>query len=80
MPIRTLTPEQEAHARIITQKVDQLVRLKVLEMARLTASKADDQVLGATEFQLRDLAHQIAAALIQAEVQERQKKATGAPA
>lgn len=75
-----LTPEQEAHARVVAEKVLQIAREKVLEMARLAASRPDHQVLGQTEFQLRDLVHALAAAVIEAEVQDRQKKVTRAPA
>ena len=48
----------------------------ILQMTRLLASKPDHQVLGATEFQIRDLVHQIGAKTIQAELDARQKKAT----
>jgi hypothetical protein len=75
-----LTPEQEAHAHIVAEKVLQIAREKILEMTRLAASQPDNQVLGQTEFQLRDLVHAIAAAVIEAEVQERPKKVTRAPA
>jgi hypothetical protein len=44
-------------------------------MTRLLASKPDHQVLGPTEFQIRDLAHKIGARTIQAELDARQKKA-----
>jgi hypothetical protein len=45
-------------------------------MTRLLASKPDHQVLGSTEFQIRDLVHQIGAKTIQAELDARQKKDT----
>jgi hypothetical protein len=48
----------------------------VLQMTRLLASKPDHQVLGQTEFQIRDLVHQIGAKAIQAELEARQKKVT----
>ena len=49
-------------------------------MVRLLRSKPDGQVLGQAEFEVRDLAHKIAAVIVQAEVNARQKGATGAPA
>jgi hypothetical protein len=67
-----LTPEQEAHAPVVAEKVLQIAREKILEMARLAASLPDHHVLGQIEFHLQDRAHTIAAAVIQAEVQERQ--------
>ena len=75
-----LTPEQEAHAQIVAEKVLQIAREKILEMTRLAASKPHHHVLGQTEFQLRDMVHAIAAEVIRAEVQERRKKTTRAPA
>ncbi len=49
-------------------------------MVRLLRSKPDGQVLGQAEFEVRQIAHKIAAAVVQAEVNARQKGATGAPA
>ena len=43
-------------------------------MTRLLASKPDHQVLGQTEFQVRDIVHQIGAKAVQAELDARQKK------
>lgn len=80
MPTPQLTPEQEANAQLLAAQILKVAQGKILEMTRLLASKPDHQVLGPTEFQLRDLAHQIAAEALQAEVNERQKKATKAPA
>jgi hypothetical protein len=45
-------------------------------MVRLLRSKPDGQVLGQAEFEVRDLAHEIAAVIVQAEVNARQKGAT----
>jgi hypothetical protein len=50
------------------------------QMVRLLRAKPDGQVLGQAEFEVRDLAHKIAAKVVQAEVNARQKGATGAPA
>ncbi len=49
-------------------------------MVRLLRSRPDAQVLGQAEFEVRDLAHKIAAVIVQAEVNARQKGATRAPA
>jgi hypothetical protein len=49
-------------------------------MVRLLRSRPDGQVLGQAEFEVRDLAHTIAAKVVQAEVNARQRGATGAPA
>jgi hypothetical protein len=71
-----LTPEQEAHAQELAQTMLKALEGDVLQMTRLLASKPDHQVLGQTEFQIRDLVHKIGAKAIQAELEARQKKVT----
>jgi hypothetical protein len=71
-----LTPEQEVHAQELAKVVFKAMEQDVLQMTRLLASKPDHQVLGQTEFQVRDIVHQIGAKAIQAELDARQKKAT----
>jgi hypothetical protein len=71
-----LTPEQEAHAQELAQTMLKALEGDVLQMTRLLASKPDHQVLGQTEFQIRDLVHQIGAKALQAELEARQKKVT----
>jgi hypothetical protein len=71
-----LTPEQEAHAQQLAQTLLKAVEGDLLKMTRLLASKPDNQVLGQTEFQVRDIVHQIGAKAIQAELDARQKKVT----
>jgi hypothetical protein len=75
-----LTPEQEAHAQEMAQTLLKAVEGDLLRMTRLLASKPDHQVLGQTEFQIRDIVHQIGAQTIQAELDARQKKVTKDPA
>ena len=69
-----LTPEQEAHAQEIAKTVLKTLEADILKMTRLLASKPDHQVLGQTEFLIRDIVHQIGAQTIQAELDARQKK------
>jgi hypothetical protein len=45
-------------------------------MARIMASKPDAQLLGATEFEIRHRAHQLAAHAIETALNERKKGAT----
>jgi hypothetical protein len=71
-----LTPEQEAHAQELAQTLLKALQDDLLQMTRLLASKPDDQVLGPTEFQVRDIVHQFGAKAIQAELDARQKKVT----
>jgi hypothetical protein len=69
-----LTPEQEAHAQELAQVLAHALHGDLLQMTRLLASKPDHQVLGQTEFQIRDIVHQFGAKAIQAELDARQKK------
>jgi hypothetical protein len=71
-----LTPEQEAHAQELARTMLKALEGDVLQMTRLLASKPDHQVLGQTEFQIRDIVHQIGAKAIQAELEAREKKVT----
>ena len=71
-----LTPEQESHAQELAKTLLNALERDILQMTRLLASKPDNQVLGQTEFQIRDLVHQIGAKTIQAELDTRQKKVT----
>ncbi len=75
-----LTPEQEAHAQELARALHKALEGDILQMTRLLASKPDHQVLGQTEFQIRDLVHKIGAKTIQAELDARQKKGTKARA
>ena len=49
-------------------------------IAELLATKPDEQLFGATEFQLRDLVHRLGAQALQAAAQQRKKGGTQAPA
>jgi len=72
----TLTPEQEAEAQRVAAVIKQKMEEEVLNMARIMASKPNAQLLGATEFQIRDRAHKIAACAIETAVNERKKGGT----
>jgi hypothetical protein len=71
-----LTPEQEAHAQEMAQTLLKAVEGDLLQMTRLLASRPDHQVLGQTEFQIRDIVHEIGAKTIRAELEARPKKVT----
>lgn len=71
-----LSPEQEAHAQELARTLHKALESDILQMTRLLASKPDDQVLGQTEFPIRDIVHEIGAKTIQAELDARQKRAT----
>ena len=76
MTPRTLTQEQEEQAQKLTDLLMTRTREEVLQMARLLASKPDAELLGATEFEIRDRAHKIGAHVIETVLNERKKGGT----
>src|SRR5438045_1987243 len=79
-PSLDLTPEQRDEADRIKRRLLAAVEDEVEGIAELLASKPDGQLLGATEFQVRDRVHAIGARAIEAALDERKKGATRAPA
>jgi hypothetical protein len=71
-----LTPEQEAEAQRLAETIAIKTKEELLQITRLLVSKRDDQLFGETEFQVRDLVHQIGARAIETAVNERKKGAT----
>ena len=73
-----LNPAPEAEAQALCQRVKRAVEGEVLQLARLLARKEDSQLLGRTEFEVRDHVHRLGAQGLEAVLQERKKKATTA--
>ena len=71
-----LTPEQAADAVRIFQVLRQATEDDHWRIAQLLASKPNSQILGATEFELRDLVHQTGAKALQAALEGRRKGGT----
>ena len=71
-----LTPEQEAEAQRLASIIGKKAQEEALQMARLLVSKPDAQLLGPTEYELRDQAHKIAAHALETALNERKKGAT----
>jgi hypothetical protein len=71
-----LTPEQEAEAQRIAAIVAQKAKEEALAMARLLVSKPDHEILGATEFEIRDRVHKLGAHAIEVALKERKKGGT----
>jgi hypothetical protein len=71
-----LTPEQEAEAQRVAAIIGKKAQEEALHMARILASKPDAQLLGATEFQVRERAHQLAAHALETALNERKKGGT----
>lgn len=75
-----LTPAQEAEAQRLYQQLREACDRAALQLARLLASKADAQLLGATEFAIRDRILRLGAEVLQAALDERKKGGTARPA
>lgn len=71
-----LTPEQEVVAAELTTRLESLYRDEARRVARLFASKPDSQLLGKTEFELRDRLLLLGAASVEAALAERKKGGT----
>ena len=76
----TLTPEQEAQAQQLAERIMVCSREEVLHMARLLVSKPDGELLGQTEFDIRQRVHKIGAHALQTALNERKKGGTKAQA
>lgn len=75
-----LTPEQEAEAERIADILRARATAEITFISRLLASKQTRELLGATEFQIRDAVHRLGAAGIDAALHERKKGGTKVPA
>ena len=71
-----LTAEQEAEAQRLAKLAGQKVQEELLQMYRLMMSKVDGQLLGQTEFEMRDRVHKVAAHVIETALNERKKGGT----
>lgn len=80
-PTAPLTPAQEAEALALAQRMHAASLDEFLQLARLPIATPDNQLFGATEFEVRDRALRIAAGAFQAALDGREKKTTtGGPA
>ncbi len=74
-----LTPEQEADAQRLAAVILEKTKEETLRIARLLVSKRDAELLGATEFEVRDRVHAIGAVALETALNERKKGATKVP-
>jgi hypothetical protein len=72
----TLTAEQEVEAARIEDILKARAALEIKHVARLLASKSNRELLGQTEFRVRDAVHRLGAAGIDAALEERKKRGT----
>ncbi len=74
------TAEQADLAERIDQTLRQTVDSDLRSLAELLASKPDRQLLGQTEFEVRDRVHTIGAKAFETALDERKKGGTKGPA
>ena len=75
-----LTPEQETEAERIEDILKAGAAIEIRQVARLLASRSNRELLGETEFRLRDAMHRLGARGIDAALAERKKGGTKRPA
>ena len=68
-----LPPEQEAEAQRLFELLQQPFLDEARRLARLLAQKPDSQLLGKTEFEVRDSVHRLGAKALEAALDERKK-------
>lgn len=71
-----LTPEQGEQAEQILEVLKQAAESELRDLAALLASKPDSQLLGQTEYEVRDRVHKIGAKAIETAVNLRKKGGT----
>ena len=71
-----LTPEQEAEAQALFQRLKAAFEREALPLARLLASKEARQLLGGTEFAVREQVHQLGAQVLETALPARKKGGT----
>lgn len=71
-----LTAEQEAEAQRLAEILAKRTKEEILQMARLLVSKKDHELLGKTEFEIRDRVHKLGAHALETAVNERKKRGT----
>src|SRR5436853_6684428 len=75
-----LPPERHEEAERIYQILKTRIDTDLHQLSELLASKQDNQIFGATEFEVRDRVHRIGAEAIQTALEERKKRGTKVPA
>lgn len=69
-----LTPQQKAEAQRLFEALQGPFLDEARRLAELLASKADAQLLGKTEFDVRDAVHRLGATVLQTALEERKKR------
>jgi F420-0:gamma-glutamyl ligase len=61
----TLTAEQEQQAQALAARLREVVDADLVQLARLLVSKAEHEIFGQTEFEVRDIVHHLGATALQ---------------
>jgi hypothetical protein len=75
-----LTPDQEAEALRIFERLKDAADAELMAVARLLASKETSELFGRTEFEVRDRVHAIGARALESALAGRKKGGTRAAA
>ena len=79
-PGRDLTPDQQAEAQRLFEQLQGVFLEEARRLAQLLAAKPTTQLLGATEFEVREAVHRLGARTLEAALDGRKKGGTKAPA
>ena len=79
MPDALLTPDQQRAAERFAALFLRLAQREAQGLGELLATRPDAQLLGRTEFDLRALVHRLAAASLEAALDDRKRGATTDP-
>jgi hypothetical protein len=71
-----LTPEQEAEAQRWAEIIAAKAKEESLALARMLVAKKPEELLGQTEFEVRDRVHQLGAYALETALNERKKGGT----
>jgi len=75
-----LTPDQQAEAQRLFEQPQGVFLEEARRLAQLLAAKPTPQLLGATEFEVREAVHRLGARTLEAALDGRKKGGTKAPA
>jgi len=78
MSFAHLPQEQAQRAEQLFESLKASTEHDLRAIAEVLASKSDDQLFGATEYQLRDMVHRLGAQALQAAAEQRKKGGTEA--
>jgi hypothetical protein len=73
-----LTPEQEAEAKILEERIRQAAGEEFMQLARLLVSKKTHEIFGQTEFQVRDILLRVGAKVYEEYLREKKNGYEGA--